>query len=70
MERVINQQNGPESILSLYILTLIGAGRIDPTVEPTREGIQAEITKDLGTLFDGYEAAKAAQAQDVIVIEA
>jgi hypothetical protein len=53
---------GTDSILSLYIMSLIMAGRIGVEGEPTQESITAEFTKDLAEIFAGYDAYKAEEA--------
>ncbi len=46
------------SILSLYILTLVMMRRLSTEKEPTQEEILAEVTKDLASIFEGYEEFK------------
>lgn len=48
---------GPEQIIALYIMSLMMSGRLDISQEPSRESIMAELTKDVDTIFQGYEAA-------------
>lgn len=57
--------SGPEQILSLYIMGLFATKRLSTDVEPTREAIEGELTKDLDKMFEGYEAFKAELAKDV-----
>lgn len=60
-----------ESVLSLYILSLVMMGRLASDHEPTQEEILAECAKDLKSIYDSYEEFKRenAPAEEAVLVQ-